>query len=628
MKIRREVEAMYDNAMQAMIRKKEEEYAQLQALVQGATGYSTGELAGASGYTPALPAQATSGWANEPRPSNLHPVNRESVNSAVASMVASMPSMPGLPTLGELGLDKRHGVYNILLEVKNRFFPVVDLPEIPEHVATFITSAEGSRFMQDNLDRATLADKELIFKRLLPKTSWLAMNVFGNYVIQKFFECGTPMQIQVLFKKMLPDTRKLTLNKYGSRVVQTALSYVTKDAHTEWVQEINKDVIAFARDANANHVIQKSMETAEDLNAPHMQLMLYRINDVALTLCSDRFGCRVLQKVIQVFGDPQRKPVKSAVLQMMKEMTTSPFGNYVIQDLMEYGNPEDRNRVFAECMGNVLDMSRNKFASNIIEHVLKKGTVEEKVQVTREICEPDKLDIMMKDQFGNYVTQRMIECMEPDVLTVIHQKMLQIIDSMTVTHSINEKMRKNLEVNLQKPNVVELAKVYSQNLEAFDHVRQKHADIGAKLEYWMTEVSMHHTIVIECSEVSRLTEILTDINGTNENGDLDSMKQDLRGYLKCLVQDYCKKAATFHVRTNNTKEILEQQGVSFNPSAPPPYHPPDINGGNQHYKASRGQGRDGIPHYGPGHFMYAPRPSGPYQNGGRGGRKYHGTGFY
>ena len=31
-----------------------------------------------------------------------------------------------------------------------------------------------------------------------------------------------------------------------------------------------------------------------------MQLMLYRINDVALTLCSDRFGCRVLQKVIQV----------------------------------------------------------------------------------------------------------------------------------------------------------------------------------------------------------------------------------------------------------------------------------------------------------------------------------------
>jgi len=571
-----------------------------------------------------------------------------------------MPAMPGLPTLGELGLDKRHGIYNILLEVKNRFFPVVDLPEIPEHVATFITSAEGSRFMQDNLDRATLADKELIFKRLLPKTSWLAMNVFGNYVIQKFFECGTPMQILVLFKKMLPDTRKLTLNKYGSRVVQTALSYVTTDSHTQWVQEINKDVIAFARDANANHVIQKSMETAEDLNAPHMTLMLYRINDVALTLCSDRFGCRVLQKVIQVFGDPQRKRVKSAVLQMMKEMTTSPFGNYVIQDLMEYGNPEDRNRVFAECLGDVLNMSRNKFASNIIEHVLKKGTVEEKVRVTREICEADKLDTMMKDQFGNYVTQRMIECMDADVLNVIHQKMLQIVDSKTITHSINEKMRKNLEVNLQKPNVVELAKVYCQNLEAFEHVRQKHADIGAKMDYWLTEVSMHHTIVIESSEVSRITEILSDINGTNENGDLDSMKQDLRGYLKCLVQDYCKKAATFHVRTNNTKEILEQQGVSFNPSAPPPFHPPDANGGNQHFKAARG-GHDGVPQYGPGHYMYAPRPVyPPYQDGGRGGyqgppgthsgggpppvfqsgggsfnyngrggqNKYHGTGFY
>ncbi len=29
-----------------------------------------------------------------------------------------------------------------------------------------------------------MQDKEILFKKILPKVGWLAMNVFGNYVIQ------------------------------------------------------------------------------------------------------------------------------------------------------------------------------------------------------------------------------------------------------------------------------------------------------------------------------------------------------------------------------------------------------------------------------------------------------------
>ena len=73
----------------------------------------------------------------------------------------------------------------------------------------------------------------------------------------------------------------------------------------------------------------------------------------------------------------------------------------------------------------------------------------------------------------------MIECSEVDVLQVIHSKMLHVIHD--VTPSVDDKMRKNLEVNLQKPNIVELAKVYCQNIEAFEYVRHKHADILPKV---------------------------------------------------------------------------------------------------------------------------------------------------
>ncbi len=32
-----------------------------------------------------------------------------------------------------------------------------------------------------------MQDKETLFKKILPKVGWLAMNVFGNYVIQASF---------------------------------------------------------------------------------------------------------------------------------------------------------------------------------------------------------------------------------------------------------------------------------------------------------------------------------------------------------------------------------------------------------------------------------------------------------
>merc|ERR1719495_1629015 len=160
----------------------------------------------------------------------------------------------------------------------------------------------------------------------------------------------------------------------------------------------------------------------------------------------------------------------------------------------------------------------------------------------------------------------MVDYSEIDDLVNMHNKMRVIVQD--VTPSINDKMRKNLDVNLQKINIVELAKVYSQNGEAFQHVRIKHKDIVSKLEYWMNEIAQHHNILIENREVSRVTQILADINGTNENGALEAMMLDLKSYLKCLVQDFCKKSATFHVRANNTKSMLEQSGLTFNPNPP------------------------------------------------------------
>lgn len=551
---------MYDNAMQAMIRKKEEEFAQLQAMVMppmtnagflGPISPPPNPLEGATNYAPALPVQGlSSGWGQD---ANSAAMNRGGgPGFGLANRLRYELSVPPPPMGGLMGSGgaftnlmprQPEGEYNFLLDIRNRFFPVVDMKALPDHLANLVTNIEGSRFVQENLDRASAQDKENLFKKILPKCTWLAMNVFGNYVIQKYFECGTGQQVMQLFHKILPETRKLTMNKYGSRVVQTAFSYVTPEQHTEWTKEVTKDVIAFCKDANGNHVVQKCMETAEDPTAEHMVDLLNRIQEMAFNFCNDRFGCRVIQKMIQVYTPEQMAVIKNVAHELTNHLMTSNFGNYLIQDLMEYGTSEDRNRVFASCVGKVLQMSHDKFASNIIENVLKKGSLPEKTAIVREVCSVDTLVIMMKDQYGNYVVQRMIETSDATLLRELHHVMLQVHQDVTV--SINEKMRKNFAINCQKPAIMLLARTYFDSADKNAEVRGKHVDAVEKIDTWMRQIKDCETLTMETTDVSLLVCVVTDINGGSENPDLAAMVNDLRSYLKCLVQDYCKKNASF-----------------------------------------------------------------------------------
>ena len=57
----------------------------------------------------------------------------------------------------------------------------------------------------------------------------LMTDVFGNYVIQKFFEFGTSEQKQTLAQRVRGHVLPLALQMYGCRVIQKALESIPAD---------------------------------------------------------------------------------------------------------------------------------------------------------------------------------------------------------------------------------------------------------------------------------------------------------------------------------------------------------------------------------------------------------------
>ncbi|KAG8053794.1 hypothetical protein GUJ93_ZPchr0001g31553 [Zizania palustris] len=184
------------------------------------------------------------------------------------------------------GTMDANSIPSLLEEFKRNKSKSYELSEIAGHVVEFSTE-----------------EKDMVFSEIMPQASTLMTDVFGNYVVQKFFEHGSTTQIKELADQLIGRVLALSLQMYG---------------------------------------------------------------------------CRVIQKHVQ-----------------------------------EHGKPHERSAIVEKLIGQIVQMSQQKFASNVIEKCLAFGNPVERQILIGEMLgssnESEHLEVMMKDQFANYVVQKVLE---------------------------------------------------------------------------------------------------------------------------------------------------------------------------------------------------------------------------
>lgn len=72
----------------------------------------------------------------------------------------------------------------LLDDFRNSRMPNLQLRDVIGHFAEFSMDQHGSRFIQQKLERASNAEKDMVFQEIIASASQLMTDVFGNYVIQ------------------------------------------------------------------------------------------------------------------------------------------------------------------------------------------------------------------------------------------------------------------------------------------------------------------------------------------------------------------------------------------------------------------------------------------------------------
>ncbi|WOG95765.1 hypothetical protein DCAR_0415092 [Daucus carota subsp. sativus] len=300
---------------------------------------------------------------------------------------------------------------SLLEEFKSNKARSFELLEITGHVVEFSADQYGSRFIQQKLETATTEEKTMVYEEIFPHAVTLMTDVFGNYVIQKFFEHGMPSQRRELANKLIGQVLTLSLQMYGCRVIQKAIEVVDLDQKIEMVAELDGNVMRCVRDQNGNHVIQKCIECIPE---EHIQFIISTFFDQVVTLSTHPYGCRVIQRVLEHCADAKtQSKVMDEILGCVSMLAQDQYGNYVIQHVLEHGKPHERSTIIQELAGKIVQMSQQKFASNVVEKCLAFGDPSQRELLVREMLgttdENEPLQAMMKDQFANYVVQKVLE---------------------------------------------------------------------------------------------------------------------------------------------------------------------------------------------------------------------------
>uniref|UniRef100_A0A3B4FSJ0 Pumilio homolog 1 n=1 Tax=Pundamilia nyererei TaxID=303518 RepID=A0A3B4FSJ0_9CICH len=294
------------------------------------------------------------------------------------------------------------GRSRLLEDFRNNRYPNLQLRDIAGHIMEFSQDQHGSRFIQLKLERASSAERQLVFSEILQAAYQLMVDVFGNYVIQKFFEVCVQLMLCC------------------SIILQNHAHFVC----SEMVRELDGHVLKCVKDQNGNHVVQKCIECVQ----PHaLHFIIEAFKGQVFALSTHPYGCRVIQRILEHCLPEQTLPILEELHQHTEQLVQDQYGNYVIQHVLEHGRAEDKSKIVAEIRGNVLGLSQHKFASNVVEKCVTHASRAERAVLIDEVCSLTEgphsaLYTMMKDQYANYVVQKMIDVAEPTQRKIVMHK--------------------------------------------------------------------------------------------------------------------------------------------------------------------------------------------------------------
>jgi hypothetical protein len=231
---------------------------------------------------------------------------------------------------------------------------------------------QASIFLQQKIKNSDTAIKDDIIDSIIKRGLELMGNRFGNFLIQRVFECANNGQIMGLASHIQDHTVRLSTDAFGCHVIQKAFDCVPESFKHQMVRELLTRIRDTIVHRYACHVWQKLFELRWQGPPP----MIMPTVNAALVgqwtqVAIGETGSLVVQNIFENCNDEDKRPCIDEVLNNLDYIARGQYGNWCIQHICEHGSAEVRDVAIAMILTRAADYSMDQYASKCIEKCLK-----------------------------------------------------------------------------------------------------------------------------------------------------------------------------------------------------------------------------------------------------------------
>jgi len=208
---------------------------------------------------------------------------------------------------------------------------------------------------------------------------------------------------------------KLSRDPDGCREVQAALEEAqSEEARVAIAYELKGHVWDALRCPHANYVVQKCIVTTPPQASQFIvDELLRRGAGSAAQAARHRFGCRILERLLERCLPHQLVGLVEDVIAEAVALASHPYGNYVVQHILQHGLPEHQQRLQSLLAEHVLVMGSDSCAGAVVAKALTHGVHASKMTLARAAtATPGILAAMARTRYGHVAVKLVLQLLE------------------------------------------------------------------------------------------------------------------------------------------------------------------------------------------------------------------------
>ncbi|KAF3941188.1 hypothetical protein ABW19_dt0201326 [Dactylella cylindrospora] len=276
----------------------------------------------------------------------------------------------------------------------------------------------------------------------------------------------------------------LCKDQHGCRFLQRKLEEQNPKDVEIIFRETQAYIVELMTDPFGNYLCQKLLEHTN--NEQRSQL----VNNAAphlVEIALNQHGTRALQKMIEFLSTPDQiqtviQALRSKVVELIQDLN----GNHVIQKCLNRLKPEDAQFIFDAVGKNCVTVGTHRHGCCVLQRCIDHASKTQRAELISHITE--NAFALVRDPFGNYVVQYILDLGEPELAEPLIHKFLGRISELSMQKFSSNVIEKCIRVS-EKETRTRMIKEIINPPELEKLIRDSYANyvIQTALDYAETE---------------------------------------------------------------------------------------------------------------------------------------------